>query len=236
MSDTSWWVDEGDSTSHCCWVKSLMNFVKVAWGTTGIQILKYLGTESSPWSGLLGLHLIVTTVARPFSHEVVTVEDLIWNKRKNVQSEICFHYRKSALRCHSGSCSVWILLSQGINLARKQDRMIKKTELLALCIVSNFNGELMISPCLPQNFRIILSWNSRRQRVFKNCTYSSKTNTVSQINNMLKVGSLLWGSVCRIRHWNLNVCLCMKCWYRKWYKQLKTITEANTERQSVQQK
>lgn len=126
MSDTSWWVDKGDSTSHCCWVKSLMNFVKVAWGTTGIQILKYLGTESSPWSGLLGLHLIVTTVARPFSHEVVTVEDLIWNKRKNVQSEICFHYRKSTLRCHSGSCSVLILLSQGINLARKQDRTIKK--------------------------------------------------------------------------------------------------------------
>lgn len=167
MSETSWRVDEGDSTFHCCWVKSLMNFVKVAWGTTRIQILKYLGTESSPWSGLLGLHLIVTTVARPFSQEVVTVEDLIRNKRKNVQSEICFHYRKSALRCHSGSCSVWIPPSQGINLPRKQDR---KTELLALCMVSNLDGGLMMSRSLPRNLRITLSWNSRRQRVFKNCT------------------------------------------------------------------
>lgn len=63
-------------------------------GTTRIQILKYLGTESSPWSGLLGLHLIVTTVARPFSQEVVTVEDLVSNKRRNV---IRFHYSKYML-------------------------------------------------------------------------------------------------------------------------------------------
>lgn len=63
-------------------------------GTTRIQILKYLGTESSPWSGLLGLHLIVTTVARPFSQEVVTVEDLISNKRRNVTP---FHYSKYML-------------------------------------------------------------------------------------------------------------------------------------------
>lgn len=66
-------------------------------GTTRIQILKYLGTESSPWSGLLRLHLIVTTVARPFSQEVVTVEDLKSNTRRNA---ICFHYSKYTLLFH----------------------------------------------------------------------------------------------------------------------------------------
>lgn len=79
-----------------------MSFVKLPeeerlLGTTRIQILKYLGTESSPWSGLLGLHLIATTVARPFSQEVVTVEDLMSNKRRNV---IAFYYSKYMLLFH----------------------------------------------------------------------------------------------------------------------------------------
>lgn len=57
-------------------------------GTTGTQTQKYLGTESSPWPGLLGLHLTVTTVARPSSHEVVAVEDLIWNRKKCAVSNV----------------------------------------------------------------------------------------------------------------------------------------------------
>lgn len=66
-------------------------------GTSRTQRLKYLGTERSPWSGLLGLHLIVTTVARPFSHEVVTVEDLMAKKRRKVAY---FHYFKWILLFH----------------------------------------------------------------------------------------------------------------------------------------
>lgn len=66
-------------------------------GSSRTHRLKYLGTESSPWSDLLGLHLIVTTVARPFSQEVVTVEDLMPNKRRKLTY---FHYSKWILLFH----------------------------------------------------------------------------------------------------------------------------------------
>lgn len=83
MSETSQKVKWGRTALFITFKYKLANEFS---GTTGTQTFKYLGTESSPWSGLLGLHLTVTTVARPSSQEVVAVEDLIRNRKKNVRS------------------------------------------------------------------------------------------------------------------------------------------------------